>query len=155
MPEKKIDTMTSAVITRIVGDAAFMFTDPLDDNAHPALEGWEVIGVQLSFSGDVTGEFRFWAPASFSQSVAANMLGLDLSEGIPDGKRKDAVKELVNIIVGNFLTDMFGSGVVATLGLPCLLDQSTLPADYGSSDALWLAIEGDPILCIMRIETAP
>jgi hypothetical protein len=155
MPEKKIDAITSTVISRIVGDAAFMFTDPLDPSARPALSGWEVLGVRLSFSGDVSGEFRFWAPVAFSSTVASNMLGLDASDHIPDEKRKDALKEIVNIIVGNFLTDMFGTDVVATLGLPKLIDQSSLPADYGSADALWLAIEGDPVLCIMRIESAP
>ncbi len=155
MPERKIDSTAAAVISRIVGDAAFMFTDPLDADGRPVLEGWTALGVSLSFSGDIAGEFRFWASPPLTQGIAVNMLGLDQSAPLSDEKLRDALREIVNIIVGNFLTDMYGDGVVATLGLPRMIDQADLPADYGNPDAQWLSVDGNAVLCVMRIDKEP
>jgi chemotaxis protein CheY-P-specific phosphatase CheC len=151
MQDNKINTTTAEVIGRIIGEAAFMFIDPIDAKDRPVSEEWKVQGVRLSFNGDVSGEFRFWAPVSLSREIAVNMLGVDQSEPLPDEKLQDALKEIVNIIVGNFLTDMYGDGVAATLGLPCMIDPAKLPIDRGNPDALWLSMEGEAILCIMRI----
>jgi chemotaxis protein CheY-P-specific phosphatase CheC len=82
------------------------------------------------------------------------MLGLDQTERVADERLIDALKEIVNIIVGNFLTDMYGTGVTATLGLPTLTPPPALAKDYGDPNALWLSVEGDPVLCIMRIGQA-
>jgi hypothetical protein len=155
MPERKIDSTAAAVVSRIIGDAAFMFTDPLEAKGRPALDGWIALGVSLSFTGDIAGEFRFWASPPLTQGIAVNMLGLDQTEPLSEERLKDALKEIVNIIVGNFLTDMYGDGVVATLGLPCMIDQAGLPADYGNPDAQWLSVDGNAVLCLMRIDEGP
>jgi hypothetical protein len=152
MSDNKINNTAAAVINRIIGDAAFMFIDSVGANARPALETWQPLGVALSFSGDISGEFTFWAPPALARGFATNMLGVDSSESISPEKEKDALKEIVNIIVGNFLTEMFGTGVEATLGLPCLIDRTVLASDYGDPDALWLTVENEPIVCVMRID---
>jgi CheY-specific phosphatase CheX len=155
MPDKKIDSTTTAVIGRIVGEAAFMFADPLDPSARPRQEEWNALGVRITFSGDASGEFRLWAPASLARSIAANMLGLDPGVSIAEEKLVDALKEIVNIIVGNFLTEMYGTGIAATLGLPSLLDPAALAEAYGNPDALWLSVEGEAVVCVMKAEADP
>jgi CheY-specific phosphatase CheX len=154
MPEKKIDNTTAAVFGRIVGEAAFMFADPLDPAARPRMDEWEALGVRLSFSGDVSGEFRLWAPPSLARGMAVNMLGLDQETVIARERQEDALKEIVNIIVGNFLTEMYGDAVAATLGLPCLIDPASLAQDYGNPEALWISVEGDAVLCVMKTPPA-
>ena len=151
MPEKKIDSTTIAVISRIIGDAAFMFTDPLDSATRPPLADWKALGVRLSFSGDIAGEFRLWAPPTLARGIAINMLGVDQTTQLPDEKLEDALKEIVNIIVGNFITDMYGDAVVSTLGLPSMIEQASLVEDYQNPSSMWLSVEGDPVVCFMRI----
>jgi chemotaxis protein CheY-P-specific phosphatase CheC len=151
MPEKKIDSTTAAVISRIIGDAAFMFTDPLDSAARPSLSDWKTLGVRLSFSGDIAGDFRLWAPPTLARGIAVNMLGVDQTTQLTDEKLEDALKEIVNIIVGNFITDMYGDEVVSTLGLPSMMEPASLAEDYQNPSSIWLSVEGDPIVCFMRI----
>jgi hypothetical protein len=155
MLERKINSTAATVISRIIGDAAFMFTDPLDAEGRPPVEGWTTLGVSLSFSGDIAGEFRFWASPSLTQGIAVNMLGLDQAAMLSDEKLKDALKEIVNIIVGNFITEMYGDGVVATLGLPGMIEPAHLGGDHGNPDAQWLSVDGNPVLCVMRIDKGP
>ena len=155
MPDNKNDGTMAAVIGRILGEAAFMFADPLEPAARPRLEEWKVIGVSLMFSGDVSGEFRLWTSPSLARGIAVNMLGLDQAAQVSAEKLADALKEIVNIIVGNSLTDLYGDKVAATLGLPRLIDPAALPADYEDPAALWHSIEGEAALCIMNIGKEP
>jgi hypothetical protein len=155
MPEKKIDSTAAAVISRIIGDAAFMFTDPLGAEGRPPAETWKALGVSLSFSGDIDGEFRFWASPELTQGIAVNMLGLDQADPLSEARLSDALREIVNIIVGNFLTDMYGDGVIATLGLPRMIDAAALGADCANANAQWLSVDGNPVLCVMRVDKQP
>jgi CheY-specific phosphatase CheX len=152
MLRPQIQTQTVRVISRIVGDAAFMFADELKPEARPEPALWKALGVRLDFSGEAAGNFRLWVGTALAQQFAVNMLGLEADDTLPDAKKHDALREMLNIIVGNFLTGNFGEKAVFAMGIPQLLQADRLAADCLSADALWLSIEGQPVLCVVEIE---
>lgn len=131
---------------RILEGAAFLFTDELQPMDIPSPhQEWGQVGVRLEFHGPHSGELRMWLPLSLSRMVAVNMLGLDDSEDCSEEKELDAVKEILNMILGNYLTDAYGVQDVYQLGIPRVLhpDEFAPTLDYPH---LWLSVEGQPFL---------
>jgi hypothetical protein len=133
-------------IGRILGEAAFIFTDKLEKNAIPALETWGPEGVSLKFNGEPSGIIRMWVSPGFACFAAANMLGVEDGTDVARQKGMDALKELLNMIVGNFITEAYGEAPVFKLALPQKLESEELEKDYLDPEAIWLEAEGNPIL---------
>jgi len=163
MNSEKTAAALRGVVARVLEDASFVFTDELDPATafaeKPSAEtpeaiAWDAMGVALTFGGAKTGAFRLWADSPFAGLLAANMLGLDMSDDCGPEKRLDALKETANIIVGNALTEIFGDTVVFELGIPQQADRALLAADSSRSDAVWLQAEGYRVLCVLAINEA-
>lgn len=144
--EKQIE-----VISRILEETAFVFTDTISNAAIPDPGTWEVSGVSLDFSGEQSGQMRMWASHGFARSVAANMLGVSDDDPSAAEKGLDALKESLNIIVGNYLTTFFGEEPVFDLGLPQPVDPEKVADDVTSADAVWLSADDHPIMFITEI----
>ncbi|MDD5674716.1 MAG: chemotaxis protein CheX [Chitinivibrionales bacterium] len=153
MLKTRIMEQTALVISRIVGDAAFMFADELKTEARPQPGQWRAQGVALDFNGEVSGRFRLWVGPSLALQFAANMLGLEADDALSEIKKQDALKEMLNIIVGNFLTESFGPAASFAMGLPQTLSDDKLGPDCANVNAVWLAVEGSPVLCVVEMET--
>jgi len=138
-------------ISRILSDAAFIFTDNLDESARPTNESWDAEGVSLQFFGTPAGELHMWVSKGFACYAAANMLGLDDNSDEAGKKGIDALKELLNMIVGNFITSVYGDTPVFDLGLPKDLDREAMAADFTKTNTIWLEAEGNPILFTIDI----
>jgi CheY-specific phosphatase CheX len=146
--EQAVKTVRT-VIGRVLEDASFVFTDELDESVRPDAASWDAAGVALTFSGDRSGVFRIWTDPPFASLLAANMLGIDTGGPAAKDKGTDALKEMVNIITGNALTEIFGDKAVFSLGIPVLADEKLKAADCGRDDAIWLSAEDYKILCVM------
>lgn len=143
--EKKKNTL-ARVICRVFEDAAFVFTDRLDEADKPGAENWDAEGVSLRFSGERSGELRMWADKGFACYAAANMLGVEEeSEGARE-KGMDALKELLNIVVGNYLPAVYGDKPVFDLGLPQELKPENLRADWANPNSVWLEAEDNAVM---------
>jgi hypothetical protein len=141
-----------AVIARVLEDAAFIFSDELETEANPSQEPWTAEGVSLKFSGERSGGFRLWADDGFANLLAENMLGLDVADEQAREKKIDALKEMVNIIVGNSLTELFGTEAVFELGIPQRAESTLREADCRRSDAIQLQAEGNRIVCVVDLD---
>lgn len=141
-------------VSRILGEAAFIFTDALDDNAKPPAESWDAEGVSLTFAGKASGELRMWVGSGFARLAAANMLGIDAPSEEARQKGLDALKELINMVVGNYITAAFGDSPVFDLGLPKRLSADQLAKDFGHPEAVWLEAEGNPLLLVIETQHA-
>lgn len=154
-----VHEIATQTISRILGEAAFIFTDDLGQSAKPADAAWDADGVSLQFFGAsaARGELRMWVGTGFACYAAANMLGLDADSDDARGKGMDALKELLNMIVGNFITAAYGDVPVFELGLPKNLPHDLLQKDFASPDGVWLGAEGNPVLFIVETDgkTAP
>jgi len=152
MNEKKPIHETLAVVAgRILEDAAFVFTDRMQEGACSRPASWEADGVSLSFTGAASGTVHLWADEGFARYAASNMLGLEPGADDAAAQGMDALKELLNIIVGNFLTEVYGAAPVFNLGIPEPLDPAALEADRTAANGVWLEAEGRALLLTVRI----
>jgi hypothetical protein len=148
MSDNSASLVLAEVVTRIFEDAAFVFADSMQAST-PDPDAWQPIGFKLSFTGMASGVLRMWADREFAACVAANMLGLEGNDASTPEAGEDALRELLNMVTGNFLTEEFGEEPIFTLGLPETCSKDLLEADVKNPCGAWFNAEGTPVLfCI-------
>jgi len=150
MRTNELTDALALVAARVFEDAAFVFTDRPAEGDLPAEGMWEAGGAAVSFTGTPSGTLHLWAADGFARAAAANMLGLDEAAG-PVDSGADALRELLNIIAGNLLTELYGTEPLFNLGIPQALAARELAADMRHENAVWLAAEGSAVLLTLRI----
>lgn len=151
LTEKQIEK-TNEVINHIMGECAFVFVDPLSDDDKPDIGSWEPRGVSLSFEGFKSGKISLWADDEFLVSTAANMLGIDEDNKEAAQKGMDSLKEVLNMILGNLLTTLFGTEPVFELGLPKVASKEQLLSELDTRACIWLESEMNPVLFTLDVE---
>ena len=138
-------------VAHVLEDSAFVFAMPMDEPP-PDLSTWQAIGVSLAFEGPFSGHFEFWAPFEVAKLLSSNMLGMD--EDSPDAQEMcfDAMRETLNILCGNLLTEIAGSTPVFNLGTPVTQSKPEPLPDDGSATEVWLTSDGHPILLRMHVK---
>ena len=152
MLNSEIKEKALEVISRILSESAFIFTDPLEEDDQPIIEEWGAEGVFLSFSGHSPGKISMWADKEFLRYTAANMLGIDEESDEASEKGIDALKEILNIIVGNLLTTVYGPEPVFDLGIPEKFAHESIKNEFSVENAIWLQAEGNPVLFLVDIK---
>jgi len=152
MPSNEFIEKAEEVICRILSDSAFIFADPLENDDKPIIDEWRAQGVSLTFSGHCDGALSLWAEDDFLRGAAANMLGVDEDSEKATEKGLDALKEILNIIVGNLLTTVYGSDPVFDLGIPEKLQRETMKETYNEENVLWFEAEGNRVLFILNFK---
>lgn len=152
MNNEEITKKVRSVIVRVLEDASFVFSDELAPEERPSGVNWDAEGVSLSFSGDRSGFVRLWADRGFGSILAVNMLGIDGGDPQVGEKGGDAFREMVNIIAGNAMTELFGQTAVIELGIPASADAAMRAADCARSDAVWLSAEEMKIVCVVDLK---
>lgn len=138
------------VSARVLEDAAYILAMPLEI-APPNPAQWDALGVRLDFCGPFSGYCELWASLELSRIMAANMLGMTMTA--PDAHEMccDALKESLNILCGNLLTELAGPDPVFDLGTPMTQeDLESFPSD-GSGAEVWFDVDGHPVLMRARI----
>lgn len=131
------------VAVRILEDAAFLFANPMD--TPPPRDGsWDPVGAQLSWNGPSTGTMRVWAGRPLLRILAANMLGIEDSDPAADKSGCDALCEVLNMVVGNCLTEAWGPGPVFHLDIPSIVERSGLEDDF--EEGFWISADDHPVL---------
>jgi chemotaxis protein CheY-P-specific phosphatase CheC len=74
--------------------------------------------VTMKFTGNIDGEITLIVPDEMTQELAMNILGLDFGDTIEEEQAADSLKELLNVICGQFLTEYAGEKPVFDLGIP-------------------------------------
>ncbi len=106
--------------------------------------------VSVKFEGSFDGRLELKLYGNLLPTVVANMLGEDETQ--PEGRLHDALKEIANVVCGNLLPAVAGSGAVFELGVPQLLDTTgcsgrnespeaevRLGLEHGRADLLFFA----------------
>jgi CheY-specific phosphatase CheX len=75
---------------------------------------------EVNFRGKVAGKIQLRLTEETGRILAARMLGVPVESLSSSGEKDDAVTELVNVVAGNFLSNL------ADAGLPCHLTAPTL-----------------------------
>jgi|GEM_PF-909267 len=153
MSEQLIEAAREASV-RILECAAFLFTEELAPESIPPHESeWHQIGVSLEYTGPVNGELRMWLSEPLSKTITANMLGVDNRDECSEEREVDAVKEILNMILGNYLTDAYGLEAIFHLGIPRILPPHALLDSYDDLH-FWLDAEGEPFLLSIHPQAA-
>ncbi len=129
---------------------AFMFVEPSGMDEVPAPEE-EFREASLSFTGPRKGQVFLAAPESFCIHLAANVLGLE--EGnITDEAGNDALKELLNVIVGEYLEKSAGREPVFDLSIPEISRQPAQAWAERAESPDWTALLADEGPVLVRLE---
>lgn len=118
--------LLSTVAQDVLRSAAFAFGDACSADALP-LDGSQVILARLRIRGFISGELRLAAPADVCTELAADALAEDVDE-IGIEQAEDSLKELLNVIGGNWLTAVYGDEPVFALSAPEA--EAIVPADW-------------------------
>ncbi|MBN1824780.1 MAG: hypothetical protein JW958_00855 [Candidatus Eisenbacteria bacterium] len=116
--ELSLDTLRE-VTARVLEEASFVFTEPVDDGSFPA---GDVLETTLAFGGPDpdrdSGRLVFAATPAFSIDLAANLLGIEPDDPDAADKGRDGLKELLNMIGGVLMSEWFGADAICSLGIP-------------------------------------
>lgn len=145
--ENNTQQIISTVIETVMEQIAFVFIDETGDDCKPKSTHWEAIGASISISGVKSGCIHLWISTPLAFSIAANMLAIDNIEDLK--KAGDAVKELCNIISGNFITSAYQNAEI-NLGIPELLSSGSLAIDFDDPKAIWFSAEDEQILVSVK-----
>lgn len=135
---------------------AFLFAEPVAPASLILPEG-PGVRASISFVGaSLNGSIELLCPQSLCGELAANILGVEAEEIESETDAEDALKEVLNIACGQFLTRCYGSGPVFTLSLPCLEPATTeeWKSWVGQAEVLGLEIEATPLLARLSLVAA-
>jgi CheY-specific phosphatase CheX len=88
---------------------------------------------EVNFRGKAVGKIQLRLTEETGRIMAARMLGVPMESLSSTGEKDDAVTELVNMVAGNFLSNL------ADAGLPCHL---TTPTLYRTSEFIMRKVPG-------------
>lgn len=115
MPESLENAVCLAVV-RVLETAAFMTVWPCQESdgelAHPD------VAATMTFCGPRTGRLTLYVASEVLPLLTQNMLGELEPDDSPEEQRRDAVKEMLNMICGNLLTEWQGAEPVFNLSPP-------------------------------------
>lgn len=152
MPVSNFHETAFTVINRVLCDGAFIFIDPMVNEAIPEDTEWSPVCTVITFSGYHQGSMSLWCEEPFLHLAAANLLGQD--ENSPDAheKGRDAIKEILNMIAGNLLSEIFGSQPIFDLGLPAVVSEEEAEEQHRKAESLWVEAEGHPVLFTFTLD---
>ena len=105
------------VFTSVLEQLAFMFAE-LTPNEELPTDVESPVLVEIGFSGHSEGKLQLISPQSICHEMACNMLGLDEDEEDNIDPTHDALRELLNVTLGQLLTTIAGVKPVFDLSPP-------------------------------------
>lgn len=108
------------VLCSVMESLAFIFVDPVSNEQID----WDndlaekYIHAQMQFDGPHKGTLHLYVPQIMMQSILENMLGEDEIDQDSSNKQIDALGELLNVICGQILTEIWGTDPIFDLRLP-------------------------------------
>jgi len=142
----------SRVVPRILEQAAFLFPEPVENPDEFPLENHELVMATIDYSGDCNGRMAMIVPFELCSEISSNMLGEEIEETNFREKVLDAFKEVLNIITGQMLTEVYGDKAVCNLQAPEVreisADETRKLMEEGEST---LSISDDsPIITVLK-----
>jgi len=128
--------------------------EPVDVHELDSLEG-EHMRCAIGFAGKVTGHVYLRMSPATAQAIAARILGLDPADFGPDEIR-DAAGELLNIMTGNFKSNLCDAGLDCKLEPPKvgMTEDLVTPIEPGSGLER-LAFRADHIQIFVEVTANP
>ena len=148
--EDAIRTKIGNVLLEVLEKQAFLFGDPGEE---PDLESVDLyLAASVNFAGAAAGKVSLAVPAPMAAELASNFLGCEPDDPAAEMQAADACKEILNIVCGHILTELYGPKPVFDLsGLEANRLGAEEAADWtAAEDGMALSVEGSPVL--LRVE---
>lgn len=138
------------VLFEVLEKQAFLFGDPGEEPDLASVDAY--LAASVSFAGAAMGRISLAVPAPMAAELASNFLGCEPDDPAAAAAAADACKEILNIVCGHLLTDLYGPTPVFDLGV---LEAGPLAAGAASDwvaaeGGMALSVEGSPVL--LRVE---
>jgi len=135
----------------VLEQMTFIFADEAEDeqSCQPPEDS---LLARMEFSGEKNGWVSLAAPGDLCREIAVNMLGAS-AEDLSASMIMDALREVLNMTCGRFLTERFGLEPVFDLTVPKVsrLDEAGWQ-EAVSEDSIRLCAEDFPLLANLEVE---
>jgi CheY-specific phosphatase CheX len=152
MSNEEFEILTQ-VFCDVLEKQAFMFAEPSEKDQMPR-DVENCVSTEIGFDGDSTGFIKCTVPSNLAIELASNIIGMDLGEDNPEEKANDAIKELLNITCGNFITEKFGNEAQISPTIPESQDMDS--ADWKSfiqdENSLAFIVDEIPLFISLNIQ---
>ncbi len=143
--------MIARVFIDVTEKMAYMFGDVVPADELPDVpRDAGFVKVSMEFSGPSGGLLTLAVPEKMCSELAANVLGLDSNDERAEEAAHDALKEILNVTCGNFLTEMAGEESVFDLTVPemTLIGKEVWRELLASEEAVTVIIDAFPSVII-------
>ncbi len=133
------------VISNVIENLSMMPVEkPTEwENFSPQLEGW------IEFIGPVQGKLCLRCEEVLAQALAANLLGTDHTDVQSQADAWDALAELLNVVCGNLVTELYDSQKPFSLSPPQInIITSIHPADMNKKEEPKISTSGQEIQAV-------
>jgi len=152
--DKNSQTVIDEIFCKVLEKQAFLFPDKTLAAELPPQSG-NILCANIAFHGDIAkGKISFYAPETMCQEIAANFLGIESDSEEAESKAPDALKEMLNMVCGNFLTDFAGEEAVFDLTVPSVapVSKEDWSAVLSRPDALCYCADDYAIVCVLAMQ---
>lgn len=148
-PDKR--SILAQAIVDVFEQTAFMMPEVVATEGAQEWPDTTCVFVTVEYSGPSEGIVSLVIPPGPSMELTSNFLGEDAEADELGQEHIDAVKEMANIVAGQFLPRCFGTTAVFRLTPPEaeLRDAEQLAARFEKEDFIQLEIDGDPVLATL------
>lgn len=146
MNNATIDAL-QATMADVLERYAFVFGDACDGDASVLLQP-DRLNVSLEFKGPVSGAMVLSVSPGAAHEITANVLGGDSADDVSAQQCEDAVKELLNVMCGQFLLQAYGGDVLFELTAPGVTRLAACPSSDWTISTL--DVDGDPVVVLFK-----
>ncbi|HVN70479.1 MAG TPA: chemotaxis protein CheX [Desulfomonilia bacterium] len=122
-----------------------MSPHPAQAQEMPEMKG-DALNVRIEYSGKHAGELGLIMEQSLAAKIAARILGLGTPGEVLDDMIEDAVRELINVMCGHFVTLMYGYTPILKVSLPKV---------FRLGSAACNVLLTNPNVCTFMVEDSP
>ena len=142
----------SSTVFGVLERFTFMFAETPEEE--PGEWDGEYLHSAITFEGPEKGVISITAPSPLCKEIAANVLGELDSDDILQETAADAVKELLNIICGELVAELYGTKVVVNLSVPSfeITDKGKWQELAGDADVIKVLVEDQPMIVNMVMD---
>jgi len=139
-------TVLEDILSGVLQEQAFMFAEHFGGELE--IPAPPFIHARIRFDGPFDGHLGLIFSHALSMELIANMLGLDPDDIDSEEDAADALKELLNIVCGQFLATAFGNTLVFDLAIPSVaqIGSEEWSAQLATEETTALLVEDEPVL---------
>lgn len=113
----------------------------------------DALNVRIEYTGEHKGELGLILEKPMASRFAAHILGLASPGDVHDDMIEDALKELLNVVCGHFVTLLYGYAPVLKISLPRVftIGSSACNMLRTSSGVCTFTVDGEPMMGQVRV----